>query len=57
MSRVSKVLASYLEQPGGPDEACRFALEAARKATEKLKERHNLAAVSLLSSARSARQR
>jgi hypothetical protein len=32
----------------GPDEACRFALEAARKATEKFKERHNLAAVSLL---------
>ena len=38
----------------GPDEACRFALEAARKATAILQERHDLAVSVLVGQVRSA---
>jgi uncharacterized membrane protein YccC len=53
LSRAVKALATYLEEPGGPDEARRFALEAARKATEILDERHDLAASVLVGQVRS----
>jgi uncharacterized membrane protein YccC len=54
LSRAVKALATYLEEPGGPDETRRFALEAARKATEILQERHDLAISVLVGQVRSA---
>jgi uncharacterized membrane protein YccC len=54
LSRAVRALATYLEEPGGPEEARRFALEAARKATEILKERHDLAISVLVGQIRSA---
>jgi hypothetical protein len=53
LSRAVKALATYLEQPGGPDEARRFSLEAARKATEILEDRHDLAVSILVGQVRS----
>ena len=54
LSRAVKALATYLEDLGGPSEARRFALEAARKATEILEERHDLAVSVLVGQVRSA---
>ncbi len=54
LSRAVRSLATYLEELKGPDEARRFALEAARKATEILKERHDLAISVLVGQIRSA---
>jgi uncharacterized membrane protein YgaE (UPF0421/DUF939 family) len=54
LSQAVRALATYLEEPGGPDEARRFALEAARKATEILEERHDLAVSVLVGQVRSA---
>jgi hypothetical protein len=54
LSLAAKALATYLEELRGPDEARRFALEAARKATEILKERHDLAISVLVGQVRSA---
>ena len=54
LARAVRALATYLEEPGGPEEARRFALEAARKATEILKDRHDLAASVLVGQIRSA---
>ena len=54
LARAVRALATYLEEPGGPEEARRFALEAARKATEILEERHDLAASVLVGQVRSA---
>ena len=54
LSRAVRLLAAFLEQPGPPDEARRFALEAARRATEILKERHDLAISVLVGQIRSA---
>jgi uncharacterized membrane protein YgaE (UPF0421/DUF939 family) len=54
LARAVRALANYLEEPGGPEEARGFALEAARKATEILKERHDLAASVLVGQVRSA---
>ncbi len=53
LSRAVKALVTYLEEPGGPDEARRFALEAARKATEILEDRHDLAVSVLVGQVRS----
>jgi uncharacterized membrane protein YgaE (UPF0421/DUF939 family) len=54
LARAVKALATYLEDPSVPDEARRFALEAARKATEILEERHDLAVSVLVGQVRSA---
>jgi uncharacterized membrane protein YgaE (UPF0421/DUF939 family) len=54
LSQAVRALATYLEEPGGPDETRRFALEAARKATEILEERHDLAVSVLVGQIRSA---
>ncbi len=54
LSRSVRALAAFLERPGPPDEARRFALEAARSATEILKERHDLAISVLVGQIRSA---
>jgi hypothetical protein len=54
LARAVRALATYLEETKGPDEARRFALEAARKATEILKERHDLAISVLVGQIRSA---
>jgi uncharacterized membrane protein YccC len=54
LARAVRALATYLEESGGPEEARRFALEAARKATEILKDRHDLAASVLVGQIRSA---
>ncbi len=54
LARAVRALATYLEESRGPDEARKFALEAARKATERLKERHDLAASVLVGQVRSA---
>jgi uncharacterized membrane protein YccC len=54
LSRAVKALATYLEEPGGPEETRRFALDAARKATEILEERHDLAVSVLVGQVRSA---
>ena len=54
LSRAVKALATYLEKPGGPDETRRFALEAARKATDILEVRHDLAISVLVGQVRSA---
>ncbi len=54
LSQAVNALATYLEEPGGPEEARRFALEAARKATEILEERRDLAASVHVGQVRSA---
>ena len=54
LSLAVRALATYLEEPGGPDETRQYALEAARKATEILKERHDLAISVLVGQIRSA---
>ena len=54
LSLAVKALATFLERPGPPDEARRYALEAARKATEILQERHDLAISVLVGQVRSA---
>src|SRR5829696_6868992 len=54
LARAVRALATYLEETRGPEEARRFALEAARKATEILKERHDLAISVLVGQIRSA---
>lgn len=54
LSRAVRSLATFLERPGPPDEARRFALEAARRATEVLKERHDLATSILVGQIRAA---
>ena len=54
LARAVRALATFLEEARGPDETRRFALEAARKATEILKERHDLAISVLVGQIRSA---
>ena len=54
LSRAVKALAAYLERPGPPDDARRHALEAARRATGILEERHDLATSVLVGQIRSA---
>jgi uncharacterized membrane protein YccC len=54
LARAVRALATYLEESGGPEDARRFALESARKATEILKDRHDLAASVLVGQIRSA---
>ncbi len=54
LSRSVRELGSYLEDSVEPEEARRYALEAARKATEILKERHDLAISVLIGQIRSA---
>lgn len=43
LARATQAMAAYLESPGGPDDARRFALDAARRATALLGEREDLA--------------
>lgn len=54
LSRSVRELSTYLEESGEPEEARRYALEAARGATEILKERHDLAISVLVGQVRSA---
>ena len=54
LARSVRALAAFLEEEGEPDEARRYALEAARGATESLKERHELATSVLVGQVRSA---
>jgi hypothetical protein len=54
LARAVSALATFLEEPGPPDEARRYALEAAGEATELLKERHDLATSVLVGQIRSA---
>jgi len=54
LSRSVSALAAFLEHPGPPDEARRCALEAARRATEILEERHDLATSVLVGQIRAA---
>jgi hypothetical protein len=54
LARAVRALATYLEETSGPEETRKFALEAARKATEILKERHDLAISVLVGQIRSA---
>ena len=54
LARAVRALAAYLEESKGEEEARRFALEAARKATEILKDRHDLAISVLVGQIRSA---
>ena len=54
LSRAVKALATYLEESREPEDARRYALEAARRATEILKERHDLATSVLVGQVRSA---
>jgi hypothetical protein len=49
----TRALADYLEESEGPEEARRFALLAARGATEALEERHDLAISVLVGQVRS----
>jgi uncharacterized membrane protein YccC len=53
LSRAVRALANYLKESEGPEEARRFALEAARGATEALKERHDLTVTVLVGQVRS----
>ena len=53
LSRAVRALGSYLEESMGPEAARRCALEAARSATETLKERHDLGASVLVGQVRS----
>jgi uncharacterized membrane protein YgaE (UPF0421/DUF939 family) len=54
LSRAVRALATYLEESGEPEDARRYALQAARRATEILKERHDLATSVLVGQVRSA---
>jgi uncharacterized membrane protein YgaE (UPF0421/DUF939 family) len=54
LSRSVKALAAFLEDEEGPEEARRWALEAARTATEILEERHELGISVLVGQVRSA---
>ena len=54
LSRAVRALATFLEEPGPPDEARRYALEAAGKATAMLRDRHDLAISVLVGQVRSA---
>jgi uncharacterized membrane protein YgaE (UPF0421/DUF939 family) len=54
LSRAAKALATFLEESREPEDARRYALEAARRATEILKERHDLATSVLVGQVRSA---
>lgn len=54
LARSVRALAIFLEEPGEPEEARRYALEAARGATESLKERHELGTSVLVGQVRSA---
>jgi uncharacterized membrane protein YgaE (UPF0421/DUF939 family) len=54
LSLAVKALATYLEESREPEEARRCALEAARRATEILEERHDLATSVLVGQVRSA---
>jgi hypothetical protein len=54
LSRAVRALAAYLEEPREPEEARRYALEAASRATEILRERHDLATSVLVGQVRSA---
>jgi len=54
LSRAVRALAAFLERPGPPDDARRYALEAARRATGILEERHDLATSVLVGQIRSA---
>ncbi|CAN5312551.1 aromatic acid exporter family protein [soil metagenome] len=54
LSRAVRALAVFLERPGPPDDARRCALEAARRATKILEERHDLATSVLVGQIRSA---
>ncbi|HEX2108973.1 MAG TPA: hypothetical protein VHF70_06825 [Rubrobacteraceae bacterium] len=51
--RAVRALADYLKEAAGPEESRRFALEAARGATEALKERHDLTVTVLVGQVRS----
>ena len=53
-SRAVRLLADFLERPAPPDEVRRHSLEAARAATEILKERHDLTTSVLVGQIRSA---
>ena len=53
LSRAVKALAAYLEESREPEDARRCALEAARRATEILNERHDLATSVLVGQVRS----
>jgi len=53
LSGAVRALASYLEEYEGPEDARRFALEAARGATQALNERHDLATSVLVGQVRS----
>jgi hypothetical protein len=53
LSRAVRALANYLEEAQGPEEARQFALEAARGATEALKEKHDLTVTVLVGQVRS----
>jgi uncharacterized membrane protein YgaE (UPF0421/DUF939 family) len=53
VSRAVKALAAYLEESREPEDARRCALEAARRATEILNERHDLATSVLVGQVRS----
>lgn len=54
LSRSVKALGAFLDESGGPGEARRYALDAARRATEVLEERHELAISVLVGQVRSA---
>jgi uncharacterized membrane protein YccC len=54
LSQAVRALAVFLERPGPPDDARRYALEAARRATKILEERHDLATSVLVGQIRSA---
>ena len=54
LSRSVKALGVFLEESGGAEEARRHALDAARRATEVLKERHELGISVLVGQVRSA---
>jgi hypothetical protein len=54
LARAVRTLATFLERSGPPDEARRCALEAARRVTEILQERHDLAISVLVGQIRSA---
>ncbi len=54
LSRSVRALAAFLEHDEGPEEARRWALEAARRATEILDERHELGISVLVGQVRSA---
>jgi len=53
LARAVRALANYLEEAEGPDQARRYALEAARGATEVLRERHDMTATVLVGQVRS----